>query len=72
MVGSTQRLLVEGPSRRDAGELMGRTECNRIVNFKAPPRLTGQMIDVKITAAYAHSLRAEVALNEPADLVTLA
>jgi len=71
MVGSTQRLLVEGPSRRDAGELMGRTECNRIVNFKAPPRLVGQMIDVKITAAYAHSLRAEVALNEPADSVTV-
>ena len=72
MVGSTQRPLVEGPSRRDAGELMGRTECNRIVNFKAPPRLVGQMIDVKITAAYAHSLRAEVALNEPADPVATA
>ncbi|KQW00181.1 tRNA (N6-isopentenyl adenosine(37)-C2)-methylthiotransferase MiaB [Rhizobacter sp. Root1221] len=70
MVGSTQRLLVEGPSRRDAGELMGRTECNRIVNFKAPPRLVGQMIDVKITAAYAHSLRAEVALTEPVAPVT--
>jgi tRNA-2-methylthio-N6-dimethylallyladenosine synthase len=70
MVGSTQRLLVEGPSRRDAGELMGRTECNRIVNFKAPPRLVGQMIDVKITAAYAHSLRAEVALTESVAPVT--
>jgi tRNA-2-methylthio-N6-dimethylallyladenosine synthase len=64
MVGSTQRLLVEGPSRRDAGELMGRTECNRIVNFKAPPRLIGQMIDVTITAAYAHSLRAEVPVTD--------
>lgn len=69
MVGSTQRLLVEGPSRRDADELMGRTECNRIVNFKAPPRLIGQMIDVTITAAYAHSLRAEVPV---ADGVTTA
>ncbi|CAN7172639.1 tRNA (N6-isopentenyl adenosine(37)-C2)-methylthiotransferase MiaB [Rhizobacter sp. LjRoot28] len=66
MVGSTQRLLVEGPSRRDAGELMGRTECNRIVNFKAPPRLIGQMIDVTITAAYAHSLRAEVPITDGA------
>lgn len=64
MVGSTRRLLVEGPSRRDAGELMGRTECNRIVNFKGPARLVGQMIDVTITEAYAHSLRAEVPVGE--------
>lgn len=70
MVGSTQRLLVEGPSRRDAGELMGRTECNRIVNFKAPPRLIGQMIDVTITAAYAHSLRAEVPITDGALIPT--
>ena len=64
MVGSTQRLLVEGPSRRDPDELMGRTECNRIVNFKGPQRLVGQMIDVRVTEAYAHSLRAEVAVTE--------
>jgi len=64
MVGSTRRLLVEGPSRRDAGELMGRTECNRIVNFKGPARLVGQMVDVTITEAYAHSLRAEVRVGE--------
>ena len=66
MVGTTQRLLVEGPSRRDAGELMGRTECNRIVNFQGPARLIGQMLDVTITAAYAHSLRAEVPIVDEA------
>ncbi len=59
-VGTVQRILVEGPSRKDASELMGRTECNRIVNFAGPQRLKGQMIDVTITQAYPHSLRAEV------------
>jgi tRNA-2-methylthio-N6-dimethylallyladenosine synthase len=63
MVGTTQRVLVEGPSRRDPNELMGRTENNRIVNFAAPPRLIGQMIDVVITQAYSNSLRARVVLN---------
>jgi len=59
-VGSVQRVLVEGPSRKDANELMGRTECNRIVNFPGPTRLVGQMIDVTISAALPHSLRGEV------------
>lgn len=63
-VGTMQRILVEGPSRRDADELMGRTECNRIVNFAGAPRLIGQMIDVRITRAYPHSLRAEVPQRE--------
>jgi tRNA-2-methylthio-N6-dimethylallyladenosine synthase len=63
LVGKVQRILVEGPSRKDATELMGRTECNRIVNFPGgpnPERLIGQLIDVHITQAYPHSLRAEV------------
>lgn len=64
MVGTVQKILVEGPSRKDASELMGRTECNRIVNFKGQPRLIGQLIDVHITEAYPHSLRAEVAMRE--------
>ena len=62
-LGMVQRILVEGPSRKDAAELMGRTECNRIVNFAAGPnaaRLVGQMIDVTITQALPHSLRGEV------------
>ncbi len=63
-VGTVQRVLVEGPSRRDASELMGRTECNRIVNFKGAARLTGQMIEVTITEAHTNSLRAEVVLKE--------
>jgi tRNA-2-methylthio-N6-dimethylallyladenosine synthase len=59
-VGTVQRILVEGPSRKDPEELMGRTECNRIVNFKGAPRLVGQLIDVNITSALPHSLRGEV------------
>src|SRR6185312_4327991 len=47
-VGTVQRILVEGVSRRDAGELMGRTECNRVVNFAGQPRLVGQLVDVRI------------------------
>jgi tRNA-2-methylthio-N6-dimethylallyladenosine synthase len=71
-VGSMQRILVEGPSRKSSmqvPELMGRTECNRIVNFSGPARLIGQMIDVRITQAYPHSLRGEwpgASLQEPA------
>jgi tRNA-2-methylthio-N6-dimethylallyladenosine synthase len=63
-VGTAQRILVEGPSRKDASELMGRTECNRIVNFAGPARLVGQMVDVTITQALPHSLRGEVRLAE--------
>jgi tRNA-2-methylthio-N6-dimethylallyladenosine synthase len=60
MVGSVQRVLVEGPSKRDSTELMGRTENNRIVNFPGGPhadRLIGRLLDVKITRALPHSLR---------------
>jgi tRNA-2-methylthio-N6-dimethylallyladenosine synthase len=59
-VGTVQRILVEGASRKSsagAPELMGRTECNRIVNFAGPAQLIGQLIDVAITEAYPHSLR---------------
>jgi tRNA-2-methylthio-N6-dimethylallyladenosine synthase len=63
-LGTVQRILVEGPSRKDASELMGRTECNRIVNFAGPARLVGQMVDVTITEALPHSLRAEVVVHE--------
>ena len=49
---------------RTPSELMGRTECNRIVNFKGPARLVGQMIDVTITQALPHSLRGEPVLSE--------
>ena len=65
-VGTVQRILVEGASRKSAAELMGRTECNRIVNFDAGPlgeRLVGQMIDVRITEALPHSLRGAVVVT---------
>mgnify|MGYP003341735438 FL=1 len=64
-VGTVQRILVEGPSRKNAAELMGRTECNRIVNFDGGPlssRLVGQMMDVRITQALPHSLRGDMLL----------
>jgi tRNA-2-methylthio-N6-dimethylallyladenosine synthase len=63
-VGTVQRVLVEGASRKDASELAGRTECNRMVNFKGPSRLVGQLIDLRITGANTHSLRGEVLVKE--------
>jgi tRNA-2-methylthio-N6-dimethylallyladenosine synthase len=62
MVGTTQRVLVTGASKKNASELAGRTANNRVVNFPAPPRLVGEMIDVVITAAAPHSLRGRVAV----------
>ena len=59
-LGTLQRLLVEGASKRDSGELMGRTECNRVVNFAGQPRLVGQMVDVRITETRSYTLRGEV------------
>jgi tRNA-2-methylthio-N6-dimethylallyladenosine synthase len=61
MVGSTQRVLVEGVSRRNAGELAGRTDNNRMVNFAGDARLVGSFVDLTVTAALAHSLRGELA-----------
>ena len=66
-LATVQAVLVEGPSRKDPNELMGRTACNRIVNFPAGAggaRLVGQMVDVRITAALPHSLRGEVVVRE--------
>ncbi|QXZ09418.1 tRNA (N6-isopentenyl adenosine(37)-C2)-methylthiotransferase MiaB [Comamonas sp. Y33R10-2] len=63
-VGTVQRLLVEGVSKRDGSELMGRTECNRVVNFPGNERLIGQMVDVKITEAKVYTLRAEVLVKD--------
>lgn len=66
LVGTVQRILVEGPSRKDKAELMGRTECNRIVNFAGPARLAGRMVGVTIASALPHSLRGEVVTAESA------
>ena len=59
-VGTLQAVLVEGPSRKDPSELMGRTACNRIVNFAAPASVVGRMIELRISAAFPHSLRGEL------------
>ena len=59
-LGTVQRILVEGASKRDAGELMGRTECNRVVNFVGQPRLVGQLVGVRITETRSYTLRGEV------------
>jgi len=60
MVGTRQRILVEGASRKDAAELAGRTGNNRVVNFQGPRKLVGQFVEVTVTAARRHSLRGEV------------
>jgi len=65
LVGTTQRLLVEGASKRDGGELMGRTECNRVVNFVGQPQLVGQMVDVAITETRTYTLRGDVLTTAP-------
>jgi tRNA-2-methylthio-N6-dimethylallyladenosine synthase len=62
MVGSAQRILVEGESRKSSKQLAGRTENNRIVNFDGPARLVGQFVDVVITEALNNSLRGRVLL----------
>ena len=59
-LGTVQRILVEGASKRDGKELMGRTECNRVVNFVGLPDQVGQMVDVKITETRSFSLRGEL------------
>jgi tRNA-2-methylthio-N6-dimethylallyladenosine synthase len=60
MVGTRQRILVEGVSHRDPGELAGRTPDNHVVNFPGNVALVGQLVDVTVTAALSHSLRGEI------------
>jgi tRNA-2-methylthio-N6-dimethylallyladenosine synthase len=62
-VGTVQRVLVEGRSRKNPNELMARTGCNRVVNFDGGPdsaELIGRMLDLRITEARAHTLRGEL------------
>ncbi|WP_133478282.1 tRNA (N6-isopentenyl adenosine(37)-C2)-methylthiotransferase MiaB [Cognatilysobacter segetis] len=66
MVGTTQRILVEGPSRKNPNELTGKTENMRSVNFPAPARLVGQFVDVVITEAMSNSLRGRVVTQDEA------
>jgi len=60
MVGSMQRVLVEGPSKKSTAELAGRTANNRVVNFPGEAGLAGRFADVRITAALSHTLRGEL------------
>ena len=65
MVGTLQRILVEGPAKRDPNDLAGRTGNNRMVNFAcADRRLIGQFIDVEITEALTHSLRGRLLMTD--------
>ena len=61
MIGNAERVLVTGRSARSEGELAGRTESNRVVNFSGREGLVGSYADVRITAALAHSLRGKLA-----------
>jgi tRNA-2-methylthio-N6-dimethylallyladenosine synthase len=66
MVGTVQRILVDRPSRKDASEMSGRTENNRVVNFKGPASLIGEFVDVQITEAFTNSLRGELVTEKVA------
>jgi tRNA-2-methylthio-N6-dimethylallyladenosine synthase len=64
MVGTTQRILVEGNSKKNPQQLAGRTENNRVVNFDGPGRMIGNMVDVVITEALSNSLRGRVLIED--------
>ncbi|OOE96997.1 tRNA (N6-isopentenyl adenosine(37)-C2)-methylthiotransferase MiaB [Salinivibrio sp. IB643] len=64
MLETEQRILVEGPSRKNLMELRGRTENNRVVNFEGSVDLIGQFVDVKITEVMPNSLRGELVRTE--------
>lgn len=66
MIGTVERVLVEGPSKKDPKQLAGRTENNRVVNFDGHPRLVGHFVDVVITEALSHSLRGRLAGGDDA------
>ncbi|MDG1731697.1 MAG: tRNA (N6-isopentenyl adenosine(37)-C2)-methylthiotransferase MiaB [Thalassotalea sp.] len=64
MLGTEQRILVEGPSKKNPMELRGRTENNRIVNFEAPHTVIGQFVDIEVTDVYSNSLRGKLIRTE--------
>ena len=64
MVGTVQRVLVEGHAKKNADELAGRTDNNRIVNFAGPARQMNRFVDVRVTEALPHSLRGEIVTRE--------
>ena len=64
MVGTRQRVLVDGVSKKDAGELAARTDSNRVVNFPGSAALIGRFAELRITEARSHTLRGELALAD--------
>jgi tRNA-2-methylthio-N6-dimethylallyladenosine synthase len=67
MRNTRQKILVEGPSKKDPKQLSGRTENNRVVNFDGHPRLVGHFVDVVITEALSHSLRGRLVGSDDVD-----
>ena len=66
MVGTTQSVLVTGPSKKDPGELSGRTENNRVVNFRSDQSdLIGRFVECEIVEAYSNSLRGQITSKAP-------
>ncbi|NQF22268.1 TRAM domain-containing protein, partial [Enterobacter hormaechei] len=64
MLGTVQRILVEGTSRKSIMELSGRTENNRVVNFEGTPDMIGKFVDVEIVEVLTNSLRGKVVRTE--------
>lgn len=64
MVGTIQKILVTGHSKKDSQQLSGRTECNRVVNFEGPAHLIGQFVDTQISDALPNSLRGRLIAAE--------
>lgn len=64
LIGSTQRILVTGLSKKDSNQLAGRTECNRVVNFDGPKTLIGQFVSIDINEALPNSLRGRLITDE--------
>ena len=64
MLGSVQRCLVEGVSKKDPDQLQARTANNRVVNFTGHPRLINQMVELEITEAYTFSLRGQIVVSD--------
>lgn len=60
MVGTTQRILVEREAQRGEGDMAGRTENNRVINFQGDPSLVGQFVDVFVEQAFSNSLRGKL------------
>ena len=64
MLGTVQRVLVEGTSRKSIMQLSGRTENNRVVNFEGTPDMVGKFVDVEIVDVYTNSLRGKIVRTE--------